>query len=71
METLEFTSNRLLFLARNFSGSQPTFRISYCKKHMEVIDACSAFLKILISDDRVLASLHNGIIHVEYFRKIG
>lgn len=71
METLEFTSNRLLFLAMHFSGSQPTFRISYCKKHMEITDACSAFLKILMSDDRVLASFHNGVISVEYFKKIG
>ena len=71
MEDLEFTSNRLLLLARHFSGSQPTFRISYCKRYMEVTDSCSAFLKILMSDDRVLASLHNGVIHVEYFKKIG
>lgn len=71
METLEFTSNRLLFLAMNFTGSQPTFRISYCKKCMEVTDACSGFLKVLMSDDRVLASFHNGVIQVEYFKKIG
>lgn len=70
METIEFTSNRLLFLARHFSGSQPTFRISYCKRYMEVTDACSGFLKILMSDDRVLASFHNGVISVEYFKKM-
>ena len=70
MESLEFTSNRLLFLARHFSGSQPTFRISYCKKYMEVTDACSGFLKILMSDENVLASFHNGVISVEYFKTI-
>jgi len=70
METLEFTSNRLLFLARIYTGSQPTFRISYCKRYMEIIDACSGFLKILLADERVLASFHNGVIRVEYFKKI-
>jgi len=37
---------------------------------MEIIDACSGFLKILLADERVLASFHNGVIRVEYFKKI-
>jgi hypothetical protein len=69
METLEFTLDRLFFLAKNFYGSQPTFKISNCRKHVEITDACSGFLKILMSEERVWASFHNGVIQVQYFSK--
>jgi hypothetical protein len=69
METLEFTLAQLISLARNFNGSQPSFRISFCRKHVEITDACSGFLKVLMSDDKVFASFHNGVIQVQYFSK--
>jgi hypothetical protein len=68
METLEFTLSQVIFLARNFSGSQPSFRISSCRKHLEITDSCSGFLKVLLSDDKVMAHFHGGVIQVQYFK---
>ena len=68
METLEFTLSRVIFLAKNYGGSQPSFRISKCKNHVEITDSSSGFLKILMSEDKVMAHLHGGVIHVEYFK---
>jgi hypothetical protein len=63
-ETLEILTKLLV----NFSGSQPTFRISQDKQGIEITSACSAFLKILFRTPNLLASLHNGVLSVNFFK---
>ena len=69
MESLEFTLATIVEMARQFTGSQPTFKINFEKQQVEITDACSGFLKVLYTTPKVMAHFHNGIISVQFFTK--
>lgn len=69
MENFTTTIEIFLNLLENFGGANPKFQIDYKKEVIIVKYAPSGFLKQLYSNDRVLASLQEDGLYIEYFKK--
>lgn len=67
MKNLKETIESFLLLTSTFSGAQPTFRINYDKKHIEIVEACSGFLHRCYSDPKNMMHLVDGVITFEVF----
>lgn len=69
MENFETTISIFLTLLKQYSGKAPIFQIDYTKEVIILKNAPSGFLKVLYLSDKVLASLHEEGLYIEYFRK--
>ena len=70
MQNFNLTIEHFLSLVKCFDGSTPTFRINYKKEQIEILYAPSGFLRMVFTNDRVLASLDiNGFISFQMFNE--
>jgi hypothetical protein len=68
MESIETTLSFLIEKAMCFTGSQPTFRLSKDKDAVEIVDACSGYLKIIFENKKAMAHLSKGVLSVQLFK---
>jgi hypothetical protein len=67
METIERTIEIFLELEKRNGGQKTIFSIDFKNEQILVVDMTSAQLKRMYENDKVVASLHNGVITVQYF----
>ena len=68
MRKFELGVETFLNVLRKYTGATPVISIDFIAEKIIVVDAPSGFIKLLFSDDRVIAHLTREGLVVEYFK---